>query len=63
MFHRAVGKILDYLLISRSLITSYLGFEIHNELLQGESIGFTDDKLFPESDHALVVAAFEFPDG
>lgn len=61
LFHRGVGKMLDHLLVSRYLVTFYLGSEIHNELLHDESISFTDDKLFPESDHAPVVAEFQWP--
>ncbi len=63
LFHHGKGQMIDHLLVSRSLLTFYKGSEIHNELLHDESIRFTDDKLFPESDHAPVIAEFEIPEG
>jgi exonuclease III len=39
-----------------------LSSEIHNEVLHDESITFTDDKLFPESDHAPIAAEFQMLD-
>jgi exonuclease III len=36
--------------------------EIHNELLHDESAAFAIDRKFPESDHAPVVATFNFDD-
>ena len=53
---------IDHLLVSRSLLTFYVGSEIHNEVLHDESITFTDDKLFPESDHAPIAAEFQMLD-
>jgi predicted extracellular nuclease len=63
LLHHGKEKMIDHLLVSRTLIAYYKGSEIHNELLHDESIRFTDDKLFPESDHAPVIADFDFPDG
>jgi exonuclease III len=34
--------------------------QIHNEVLHDESIAFATDRQYPESDHAPVVATFEF---
>jgi endonuclease/exonuclease/phosphatase family metal-dependent hydrolase len=62
LFHRGHGKMLDHVLVSRSLLTYYQGAEIHNELLHDESLAFATDQLFPESDHAPVVAKFNIPD-
>lgn len=62
LFHRGHGKMLDHVLISRSLLTYYRGAEIHNELLHDESLAFATDQVFPESDHAPVVAEFNIPD-
>lgn len=62
LLHRGKGVMLDHLLISRSLLAFYRGSEVHNELLHDESIRATDDKLFPESDHAPVLATFVLPD-
>ena len=59
LFHHGRREMLDHLLISRSLLASYRGTEIHNETLHDESIAFATDIKFPESDHAPVVARFE----
>ncbi len=61
LLHHGEGRMIDHLLISRTLLPYYRGSEIHNELLHDESVRFTDDKLFPESDHAPVIAEFELP--
>jgi exonuclease III len=59
LIHRGRGEMLDHILVSRSLLASYRTTEIHNELLHDESVAFADDRKFPESDHAPVVAVFE----
>lgn len=59
LFHHGKSQMIDHLLVSRSLLTFYKGSEIHNELLHDESVRFTNDKLFPEPDHAPVIAEFE----
>lgn len=59
LYHHGEGKMLDHLLVSRSLLSYYKGSEIHNEVLHDESIAFATDKKYPESDHAPVVAEFE----
>lgn len=61
LFHRGKGEMIDHLLVSRSLLSFYRHTEIHNEILHDESIAFAEDKIYPESDHAPVIAAFEFP--
>lgn len=60
--HRGKGKMIDHLLVPRTLLAYYRGSEIHNELLHDESIAFASDKRYPESDHAPVIAEFELPD-
>jgi len=60
LFHKGKGEMIDHLLISRNMLEYYKKTEIHNELLHDESIAFTSDKLFPESDHAPIVAEFSF---
>jgi endonuclease/exonuclease/phosphatase family metal-dependent hydrolase len=60
LFHQGKGQMLDHMLISRSLLAHYRGSQIHNEVLHDESAAFADDRKFPESDHAPVVAEFEF---
>lgn len=62
LLHRGKGRMLDHVLVSRPLIASYRGSEIHNELLHDESIAFASDVMFPESDHAPVVATFGLPE-
>lgn len=61
LFHRGQGKMIDHILVSRFLMGWYTGTEIHNELLHDESLQGSHDKLYPESDHAPVVAAFIQP--
>ena len=58
--HFGNKRLLDHLLISKSLIPFYSHSEIHNEQLKDESIAFAFESNFPESDHAPFVADFEF---
>ncbi|AFU01358.1 endonuclease/exonuclease/phosphatase family protein [Nocardia brasiliensis] len=60
LFHHGRGAMLDHLLVTRNLLANYRGTEIHNEVLHDESADFATDKKYPESDHAPVVATFEF---
>jgi endonuclease/exonuclease/phosphatase family metal-dependent hydrolase len=62
LIHHGQGEMIDHLLISRSLLRHYRGSEIHNELLHDESVAFGTDVKFPESDHAPIIAEFEFPE-
>lgn len=59
--HQGQKRLLDHLLISRSMLPYYRYAEIHNEVLHDESISFAVDEKFPESDHAPFVAEFEIP--
>jgi len=59
LLHLGKERMIDHVLVSRLLLPFYRHSEIHNELLHDESTAFTDDTLFPESDHAPVVAEFE----
>jgi endonuclease/exonuclease/phosphatase family metal-dependent hydrolase len=61
LFHLGKGMMLDHVLVSRGLAAFYKGAEIHNEVLPDESGAFRTDVLFPESDHAPVVAEFILP--
>jgi len=60
--HNGQGKMLDHILVSRTLLAYFTGSEVHNELLHDESIVFAPKVFYPESDHAPVVASFEIPD-
>ncbi|MFE0351787.1 hypothetical protein [Streptomyces griseoluteus] len=48
------------MLVTRNLLPHYRGSEIHNELLHDKSLAFATDVKYPESDHAPVVATFDF---
>jgi endonuclease/exonuclease/phosphatase family metal-dependent hydrolase len=58
LLHLGRGEMLDHVIVSRGLLTYYHATEIHNEALPDESGAFRTDVLFPESDHAPVVAEF-----
>jgi endonuclease/exonuclease/phosphatase family metal-dependent hydrolase len=58
LFHLGRGEMLDHVLVSRALLATLRGTEIHNEYLPDESGAFRTDVRFPESDHAPVVARF-----
>ncbi len=55
------GEMIDHMLVTRNMLAASRGSEIHNELLHDESLAFADDRKFPESDHAPVVATFVAP--
>ena len=61
LFHQGRGEMLDHMLVTRNLLAYYRGSEIHNEVLHDESAAFAVDRKYPESDHAPVVATFDFP--
>jgi len=61
LLHLGKGRMIDHLLVSRTLLAYYRGSEIHNEVLHDESIAFATDKKYPESDHAPVIGEFELP--
>jgi exonuclease III len=63
LLHHGKGRMIDHLLVSRSLLAHYRSSEIHNKLLHDESVAFGTDVKFPESDHAPVIAEFELPEG
>jgi hypothetical protein len=60
LYHQGHGEMLDHMLITRNLLAHYRGSEIHNEILHDESAAFAIDRKYPESDHAPVVATFDF---
>jgi endonuclease/exonuclease/phosphatase family metal-dependent hydrolase len=60
LFHQGKGEMIDHLLVSRNMLQYYRDTEVHNELLHDESLAFADDKKYPESDHAPIVAEFLF---
>ncbi|MER7000543.1 endonuclease/exonuclease/phosphatase family protein [Streptomyces sp. NPDC000410] len=60
LFHHGRGQMIDHMLVTRNLLAHYRGSEIHNEMLHDDSIAFATDTKYPESDHAPVVATFDF---
>jgi endonuclease/exonuclease/phosphatase family metal-dependent hydrolase len=60
LIHLGRGVMLDHIFASRPLLRHFRGAEIHNEVLPDESGAFRSDTQFPESDHAPVVAVFDF---
>ncbi|MCP4747744.1 MAG: endonuclease [Desulfobacteraceae bacterium] len=56
--HHGHGNLLDHILISQSLLPYYDQPEILNENLHDESLPYSNDIKFPESDHAPFVAMF-----
>ncbi|MEU9377606.1 endonuclease/exonuclease/phosphatase family protein [Streptomyces sp. NPDC048255] len=60
LFHHGRGQMIDHMLVTRNLLAHYRGSEIHNEILHDDSIAFATDDKYPESDHAPVVATFDF---
>ncbi|MBN2528559.1 MAG: endonuclease/exonuclease/phosphatase family protein [Deltaproteobacteria bacterium] len=59
LIHLGEGAMLDHIFVSRGLLSRFKGAEIHNETLPDESGAFRTDTLFPESDHAPVIAEFD----
>jgi endonuclease/exonuclease/phosphatase family metal-dependent hydrolase len=62
LLHNGKGKMLDHILVSRTTLAYFRGSEVHNELLHNESIVFAPKIFYPESDHAPLIASFEFPE-
>ena len=56
--HQGHGNLLDHMLISQSLLPLFRRAEIFNENLHDESLPFSFDTKYPESDHAPFVAEF-----
>jgi exonuclease III len=59
LLHLGRGQMLDHIIASRPLIRFLRHAEVHNEALPDESGASREDTLFPELDHAPVVAVFE----
>ncbi|MCA1563583.1 MAG: hypothetical protein LC753_08265 [Acidobacteria bacterium] len=61
LYHQGRPKMLDHILASRPLLAFWQNSAAHNEILHDESVAFARDTMFPESDHAPVVAEFLLP--
>lgn len=62
LLHNGKGMMLDHILVSRTMLAYFRRSEIHNELLHDQTVLFNRRVLYPESDHAPVIAEFEMPD-
>lgn len=62
VIHAGRKQMLDHILVSRALLAHYRSMEVHNEGLGDEIIAYTMVEKTPESYHAPVVAAFDFPE-
>jgi endonuclease/exonuclease/phosphatase family metal-dependent hydrolase len=60
--HHGQGNLLDHMLISQSLLSNFQQAAIFNENLHDESLPFSFDTKYPESDHAPFVATFSNDD-
>jgi len=56
--HHGEGNLLDHMLVSRSLYQYFQQAHIFNELLHDESLPYSFDTKFPESDHAPFICDF-----
>ena len=56
--HHGQKNLLDHMLISQALLPYFSGAAIQNENLHDESLPYTSDTKYPESDHAAFVAEF-----
>jgi predicted extracellular nuclease len=61
LIHQGRGEMIDHILVSRGLLAGYEAARVDYELIHDESIAFATDVLYPESDHAPVVASFLVP--
>ncbi|WP_417310711.1 endonuclease/exonuclease/phosphatase family protein [Devosia sp.] len=59
LYHHGARNLLDHMVVSRRLMASFRGAEIHNEMVHDESVAFATDDKYPESDHAPMVGAFD----
>lgn len=62
LFHHGKGNMLDHLIVSQALYPHWVETSVFNEVLPDESLRYADDKKFPESDHAPVIAHFQVPE-
>jgi predicted extracellular nuclease len=56
--HHGKGNLLDHMLISQSMYQLFVKADIFNENLLNESLPFTSDIKYPESDHVPFLTTF-----
>ena len=59
VLHHGRPQLLDHILVSRALLASYRGLEIHNESLDDELVAYRSIVDSPASLHAPLVASFD----
>ncbi|MFQ5972074.1 MAG: endonuclease, partial [Alphaproteobacteria bacterium] len=59
--HHGRPEMLDHILVSHGLMAYYRRFEVHNEALGDELVGFAEVRHDPASYHAPVAAEFALP--
>ncbi len=62
LIHHGKGNMIDHIAVSQAFYPYWAHTSIFNEMLADESIAFATDVIFPQSDHAPVVASFAVPD-
>ena len=60
-YHHGQKNLLDHMLISQALLPHFHRAQIYNENLHDESLPFTSDTKYPESDHAAFVCELTQP--
>lgn len=60
VIHHGKRQMLDHVLATRSLAAHVTGFEVHNEALGDELVGYMAVDRSPSSYHAPIVAEFDF---
>ena len=60
VIHHGKRQMLDHVLATRSLAARAAGFEVHNEALGDELVGYMAVDHSPSSYHAPIVVAFDF---
>jgi endonuclease/exonuclease/phosphatase family metal-dependent hydrolase len=63
LIHAGKKQMLDHILVSRPLLSSFRALEVHNEALGDEIIGYTIVENTPESYHAPLLAIFDLSAG
>jgi hypothetical protein len=61
LLYHGEGNMLDHVMVSNAFYPYWSETSIFNELLPDESVAFASD-IFPDSDHAPLVAKFLVPD-
>jgi len=58
VLHHGRPQMLDHMLVSRAMLGSFKQFQIHNETLEDELVGYRKTDRSPDSYHAPILAVF-----